>query len=223
MQTLLPVPLFREAPGPPRGFAADFRACRGARRNITLLAPGSNYGAATTRGRVFRALKDHFGQAAGVLLLDGEKRKLPLEAYREALCRTRWFVSISGTFPPTFMLYEALQAGALPIFIYAADPFCGGWLCQTQNRVMVPPEELQRHMPFFDEGVHFNEFGALIAANDPQLISKIMQLIRQAPEVEEMRRKKMLNVSTRFTPRGTFEYAMRVAARIGTTAGTITR
>ena len=226
-QTLLPVPLLREAPGPHYGFATDFRSCRHTPRSdrtITLLATGSNYGTNTARGRVFGALQRHLGTVPGVLLLDGEKRKLGLQAYRAALCRTRWFMSVSGTFPPTFMIYEALQAGALPIFAYAADPFCGGWLCNTQKDVMMPPDEMQRHMPFFDEGVRFNDFGALIAANDPQLIPKIVRLVNQTTEAEEeARRGIMLGHARRFTPKGTFDYALRAMRRLGTTAGEITR
>lgn len=73
--------------------------------------------------------------------------EMPYDDFARTLQESTWIIAPIGSMPPTFMTYEALQAGSLPLI-----PFVN-WS---------GPVEPQVWLPYQDIGVRWNEFALFV-------------------------------------------------------------
>ena len=141
-------------------------------------------------------------------------RKALPEAYFAVLCSSQWYLAVSGTFPPSFMMYEAIFAGARPLFVFTARSQipeqnatnCGGHQLQ---------DSLDAYLPFHDEGVRWSELGATIS--DWTDIHRLGTVVRErvlgnwtaAGDLGTWRAPLPLSLRHSFSPEGTFDYVLR--------------
>ena len=224
---LVPTPLLNF-----RGDAhyAPFQRCRDAPKTLKLLYAGRTGGSAVprpgrnkTRLQGWEAqLKARFGTSAirfsytfgnyGGYKLTGSK-------FPESLCSTTWFLVVSGVFPPAFMIAEAMNAGALPIFLAGPGSLPVGIQRPRPTNgvfgVLEPePHQWDHLLPFYDEGVSFSRFGAVIPVDSDDIGTKVEQLL-SLPD-EDVRRKQayMRSIVSGYTAAGTFSYALRKMERL---------
>jgi len=149
---------------------------------------------------------------------------MPFSDYVAQTCSARWAVVVSGTFTPTFCISEAIQAGALPIFVVGEGTMGGEGLPRLStslftslgsemdrallDRALMEAEtkRLETKMPFYYEGVRFSSFGVIISAANVSLIKAALAL---PPERIEAMQAALDYVRERFTPQGTFDYMQR--------------
>ena len=140
---------------------------------------------------------------------------LSFSDYVAQTCSARWAVVVSGTFTPTFSISEAIQAGALPIFVVGEGTMSGEGmprmstsLGSDMGRVLMEAEtrRLESAMPFYDEGIRFSSFGVIVSAANASLIKAALAL---PPERIEAMQAALDGVRERFTPQGTFDYMQR--------------
>jgi len=226
---LVPTPLLNF-----RGDAhyAPFQRCRDAPKTLKLLYAGRSGGSAVprpgrnvTKLRAWEAqLKARFGTSAiqfstthgnyGGYKLTGSK-------FPQSLCSTTWFLVISGVFPPAFMIAEAMQAGALPIFLAGPGSLPDGVQMPRPTRMSSPfgvlehePHQWDHLLPFHDEGVSFSRFGAVIPVDSDDIGAKIEQLLSLPDESVRRRQEYMRSIVSGYTAAGTFSYALRKMERL---------
>ena len=144
-------------------------------------------------------------------------------AFSSLVCNSAWTLVPSGSFPPTFMLYEAMLGGSLPLFAYftswggarfSTDPDTPAIRTITSRitlerlaRPLVPLNSMQIDalMPFYDEGVRFSEFGAALLAPDS---AAVMRIVNNNSELH-IKQRRLRAILPLFTPNGTFAYMLR--------------
>ena len=205
---------------------APFQRCRDAPKTLKLLYAGRTGGSAVPRpGRNVSKLRGweaqlqaRFGTAAiqfsytfgnyGGYRLTGSR-------FSESLCSTTWFLVISGVFPPAFMIAEAMNAGALPIFLAGPGSLpVGVQMPRPTNGVFgvldPEPHQWDHLLPFHDEGVSFSRFGAVIPVDSDDIGAKIEQLLSLPEENVRRRQEYMRSIISGYTAAGTFSYALRL-------------
>jgi len=168
-----------------------------------------------TREFVMRGLKKRFRGVADVVI---NTEKVDRRTFVKAICHTTFVICISGTFPPTFMIYEAMHAGALPIFIVDSLPYLPNNTAFTTRKSFSNLKSMDQFMPFGDNGVHFSKFGIMLRSNDPDLLDRIEAAISMKHSEVLERQKYLKKVVKRFTTSGAFQYAIRTMDRIVTTS-----
>ena len=212
---MVPMPLFHpeeSGTGNPDGLGA-LSKCRHSKKSLLALLAVGKYG---HHGEHSNARK----LAAGVLnAMDDPAVRvvsgLSFSDYVAQTCSARWAVVVSGTFTPTFSISEAIQAGALPIFVVGegtmsaeGTPRMSTSLGSDMGRVLMEAEtrRLESAMPFYDEGIRFSSFGVIVSAANVSLINAALAL---PPERIEAMQAALDGVRERFTPQGTFDYMQR--------------
>ena len=212
---MVPMPLFHpeeSGMGNPDGLGA-LSKCRHSKKSLLALLAVGKYGhhgehsnARKLAADVLNAMDD-----PGVRVVSG----LSFSDYVAQTCSARWAVVVSGTFTPTFSISEAIQAGALPIFVVGegtmsaeGTPRMSTSLGSDMGRVLMEAEtrRLESAMPFYDEGIRFSSFGVIVSAANVSLIKAALAL---PPERIEAMQAALDGVRERFTPQGTFDYMQR--------------
>ena len=215
---MLPMPLFHPEEsglGNPAGLGA-LSNCRHSKKSLLALLAvgkpdhhGDHSNARQLAADVLNAMND-----PDVRVASG----MSFSEYVAQTCSARWAVVVSGTFTPTFCISEAIQAGALPIFVVGEGTMGGeglprlstslGSLGSEMDRALMEAEtkRLETKMPFYDEGVRFSSFGVIISAANVSLIKAALAL---PPERIEAMQAALDYVRERFTPQGTFDYMQR--------------
>ena len=171
---------------------------------------------------------------SSTLRLDLECAKGSFQSFASLVCNSTWTLVPSGSFPPTFMMYEAMVGGSLPLFAYfsswGAARFPSSratsekgrfsptnrWVLSrlTKKQLALPlasltMEQIDRHMPFYDEGVRFSEFGAVLLSPDA---ASVLSVIEDTREQLPARQRRLREVLPYFSPNGTFAYILRCMA-----------
>ena len=210
---LFPVPLFHSAvPG-----FEDIDRCarRTTTRETRLFFAGTIDSKRRTRDVLVHGLKKRFRGIADVVI---NTKKVDRKTFVKAICHTTFVLCVSGTFPPTFMIYEAMHAGALPIFVVDSLPYLPNKKALTTRKSFSNLKSMDRFMPFGDNGVHFSKFGIMLRSNDPDLIDRIEAVISMKHSELLERQKYLKKVVKRFTTSGAFQYAIHTMDRIVTTS-----
>ena len=216
---MLPMPLFHpeeSGTGKPDGLGALSKCKHSKKELLALLAVGKtghhgdHSNARQLAADVLNAMND-----PGIRVVNG----MSFSEYVAQTCSARWAVVVSGTFTPTFSISEAIQAGALPIFVVGEGTMGGEGmplkrrhaptsLGSEMDRALMEVEtkRLESAMPFYDEGVRFSSFGVIISAANVSLIKAALAL---PPEKIEAMQAALDRVRERFTPKGTFDYMLR--------------
>ena len=130
---------------------------------------------------------------------------------------SEWAVMCSGTYPPTFMLYEAILLGTLPIFILTnTTPF---WLTYKQKikgelvKTPLPSTaDPYQHMPFAGDDVDYRRFSYILRPQD--FTTGLLETILAMPQEQvEEKRSYLRSVQERFTLKSSFDYMMRVTEK----------
>ena len=126
------------------------------------------------------------------------------------MCSSTWTLAPTGVWPPTFMIYEAMLAGSLPLFAYLDASLVREQETARRARFGCKRDALTADvadslMPFYDEGVRFSEFGKVLFHPDAD---DVVRAVQETKDVTE-RRAKLEAVRGYFTPNGTFAYILR--------------
>ena len=216
---MLPMPLFHPEEsglGNPDGLGALSKCKHSKKTLLALLAVGktSHHGDHSNARQLAADALNAMNDPTVRVVSD-----LSFSDYVAQTCSARWAVVVSGTFTPTFSISEAIQAGALPIFVVGEGTMGGEGLPRMSTSpgsemdtalMEAETKRLESTMPFYDEGVRFSSFGVILSAANVSLIKAALAL--PAEKIEAMQAA-LDGVRERFTPQGTFDYMQR---RMGT-------
>lgn len=117
--------------------------------------------------------------------------KMPEHDFFETIRRETWVITTSGYFPPAYMMYEALQAGALPIFITTQRP----WL------------------PYRDLGVDWHKLLVVQPASELQSLPDVIEAV--SPNAVSERQAAVQQLRPLFTVSGLAAYVLYVTSLAG--------
>ena len=130
--------------------------------------------------------------------------------WSEMVSDSEFVVMCGGTFPATFMLYETILKGSIPVFIV---PYTTHLWNNANGRVVhskkqrTPP--LYECMPFADDGVDWARF-SIVEAERHLNVSRLVQSLYTMDRSKVARMQHELEaVRHRFLPKAAFAYARR--------------
>ena len=187
--------------------AFEKETCKVGRRNLArgLQAAAKQGGAQVGIGAVA-------GTIDARCISEGEPM-VGFEQMVQLMCGSEFTLAPSGTFPPTFMIYEAIAARSIPVFAIfpsiAVNPLKSSKLIRgAEANITRATATIDKHMPFYDEGVAFSQFGLASFAPSADSVLRTMA----AANVSGMRRR-LDAVAHYFTPDGTWDYMVRFMRR----------
>mmetsp|Transcript_70448 Transcript_70448/g.199794 ORF Transcript_70448/g.199794 Transcript_70448/m.199794 type:complete len:477 (-) Transcript_70448:131-1561(-) len=131
--------------------------------------------------------------------------KVPKRDFRGFLQNSTWVVCPGGTMPATFMTYEAIQAGALPIIPFTDYANHGNFSSPAEG------QEPFLWLPYQDIGVRWNEFAMLVPI---QQLADMKGLVeRMEPAELERRRGLLRKYRPLFTTEGLSAYILYVVSQ----------
>lgn len=123
--------------------------------------------------------------------------KVTHKEFSKTLQESTWIITPRGVFPPTFMTYETLQAGSLPLI-----PF-SNWSA---------PVEPQLWLPYQDIGVRWDEFALFIHESK---LPSLKQTVEAIPARDVKRRLAIVRKwRPLFTPEGLNIYVIYTVSRL---------
>lgn len=76
-------------------------------------------------------------------------RKIAVHQWWQEVANSNFTVAPSGTFPPTFMLYEAMLLGSIPVLVFSAAEYTLWGRDTTISREHLSDDDIDRLMPYY--------------------------------------------------------------------------
>ena len=214
----IPIPLFH---WPPTQDHAASQRCEGAARTLQLAFRGTcDNGDRSHRAQIVQHLVQQ-----NLPGRDLNCTRARLGTFTRLLCSAEWTLTPSGTCAPTFMIYEALHFGSLPMYVYKASALMSRrlhWNCNPRSHGnRLPAEKLDTVLPFHDEGVRFSSFGKVVIVPQPEgkasqareheAFSQAMEEVATFTKISNYSQRRVVldAVKHYFTPNGTWSYMLR--------------
>ena len=163
--------------------------------------------------------------------------KVPVKQWAQEVANSNFTLAPSGTFPPTFMMYEAMLLGSIPVFVFSPANYTHH---RDRERVMrraehLTTDDIDRLMPYYvrslrirpaparlvyafrchstrsqDEGFRFSRLGLFVSHPSA---ANITSAIAQAEPSVLARVAYLERWQRRFTLASTFDYVQAHVAR----------
>lgn len=133
-----------------------------------------------------------------------EKKKVRLSEWTRRVASADMVLMCGGTFPATFMIYETILLGSIPVIIIPTTTLLSitGKAQNYTNRHV-----LYDNMPFSDDGVDWKKFSIIKFERDINFNSFVNTLNSTSEEEIASKKKALESVRHRFLPKNAFNYA----------------
>ena len=124
-------------------------------------------------------------------------KKVTRQLYINSVANSSWVLTPRGSFPATYMMSEAIQAGSLPVYIYGPK--------DDSPKLLPPVHFVAKHLPFVNIGIDWRDFAVVLTADFIPRLPQILSELNPTPRLCTIRRFRPL-----FTVEGTFRYILAV-------------
>eukprot|EP00316_Scyphosphaera_apsteinii_P012310 CAMPEP_0119329292 /NCGR_PEP_ID=MMETSP1333-20130426/75487_1 /TAXON_ID=418940 /ORGANISM="Scyphosphaera apsteinii, Strain RCC1455" /LENGTH=408 /DNA_ID=CAMNT_0007338375 /DNA_START=190 /DNA_END=1416 /DNA_ORIENTATION=- len=117
--------------------------------------------------------------------------RMSMQSWIRMLTQSTWSIVVSGTYPVSFMIYESIFLGALPVFV-------------VDQRLDLSD------MPLADDGVKFNTFGHIVHLSN-FTVGYVRRLYNTPPSVIAQMQKRLRLAAKRYSLDEVFQYMLHKA------------